>query len=139
MQVREQGLVRAEAAELLGHRLLHLQQQVTGRPHLVGGVGHARARGDVILVRHRRTDARALLHDHLVTARDQGGDAVRADGDAVLAGFQFARDSDAHGRASWRGIGVPFIFAWPTCFPVLRRGRSNRVCGVGGRWRWTRG
>lgn len=51
MQVREEGLVLAEAVVLLGDRLLDLQQQVRGGPDLVGGGQDLRPGGDVLLVR----------------------------------------------------------------------------------------
>src|SRR4026207_259868 len=37
MEVGEQDLARAQAAVLLGHRILHLQHQLGAGPHLVGG------------------------------------------------------------------------------------------------------
>src|SRR5690606_30344662 len=49
VQVGEEGLAAAHPVVLLGDRLLDLQQQVGGGPHLVGRVEYPPAGGDVLL------------------------------------------------------------------------------------------
>ena len=97
VQVGEQHLVLAHAVVLLGDRLLDLEHQVAGGPHVVGGVEDLRAGGDVVLVRDRRADAGVALDEHLVAVADQLVHAGRGDRHPVLVVLDLAGDADLHG------------------------------------------
>src|SRR5215211_567587 len=96
MQVGEQDLVLAQPRVLLGDRLLDLEDEIAGRPHLVGRVEDGGAGCDVVVVRYRRPDTCRLLDEDLVARSDELVNPGRGDGDAVLMDLQLAWNPDLH-------------------------------------------
>ena len=98
MKVGEQHLAGTHAVVLLHHRLLDLEHQVAGRPHVVGVAEDRRARGDELVVGDRGADTGVLLDVDLVTMRDELMHARGRDGHAVLMVLDFLGDSHSHGQ-----------------------------------------
>ena len=96
VQVGEQHEVVAEVAVLARDRLLDLEQQLGARPHLGGVVEERRSGGLVLGIRHRRADARAALHEHLVAGGDQVVDSRGSQSHPVLVVLDLGGDADPH-------------------------------------------
>jgi hypothetical protein len=96
VQVGEERLTRAQPGVLGGDGLLDLEQQLGLGPDLVGRGDDARTDARVGIVADARTDAGALLDQHLVPPSGQLVDAGQGDGDAVLVVLDFRGDSDEH-------------------------------------------
>ena len=99
VQVGEEGLALAHAVVLLRDGLLHLEDEVAGRPHVVGGGEDRGTGGDVLLVGDRGADAGVVLDVDLVAVTHELEHAGRGDGDAVLVVLDLAGDSDLHVRS----------------------------------------
>ena len=111
VQIGEQHLVGAQAAVLLGDRLLDLDDHLGLAPDLVSGLHDAGALGGVLLVGDRRAHAGSGLHEHLVAAAGEFPDADGGHADPVLVVLDLSGDSDAHGltlpvTCAIRGGGV---------------------------------
>ncbi len=100
VQVGEQHLPLAHPVVLLLDRLLDLEDQVAGLPHVVGGRQDPRARGDEVGVGDGRAGPRVLLQEDLVPVPDQLVHAGRRDRHAVLVILDFLGNADLHDRGS---------------------------------------
>src|SRR4029453_13777252 len=98
MQVGEQHLVLAEPVELLGDRLLHLEDEVGLAPDLVGGLEHGGPGLLELLVGDGAAQPGALLDHDPVAGVGQLADADRRDRDPVLVVLELPRDANVHGR-----------------------------------------
>ncbi len=96
VQVGEEDLPVPQAVVLLGHRLLHLEEQVGVGPDFLHG-GDACADAVVVAVRERAAEARARLDDHVVAALTQLARARGRQRDAVLVRFDLSDDADDQG------------------------------------------
>src|SRR5262249_12572995 len=78
------------------HGLLHLQDELRLRPHVVGG-RHARADRGVFVVTDAAAGSGARLDEDLVPALDERADPGRCEGDTLLAWLDLLRGADHHG------------------------------------------
>ena len=106
VQVGEEHLPGAHPVVLLGDRLLDLEHQLGGVPHLVGGGEDRGPGGGELVVGDAGPDAGAGLDEDLVTVADELVDARRRDRHAVLVVLDLAWDSDLH-DADTSSPGLP--------------------------------
>ena len=122
VQVGEQRLPGSHPVVLLGDGLLDLQDQLTGGPHLVGGVQDGGAGALELLVGDRGAEARVPLDVDLMAVQAQLVDARRRDRDPELVVLDLAGDADLH-----------------LCRPLLTTGSEHALAGTpvtinGARW-----
>jgi hypothetical protein len=96
VQVGVENQTLAEEAELVGQRLLDLDDHVRG-PGLLGGGDDAGPGCDILLIAETRANAGLGLHDHLVTSPHQGAHTGWLCTDAVLMFLDLFGYSDTHG------------------------------------------
>ena len=121
VQVGEEDLALAHPVVLLGDRLLDLEDQVAGRPDVVGGRrGSSRRRPTYSSSGIDEPDAGVLLDEDLVAVADELVHAGRGDRHPVLVVLDLAGDADLHGYQS-------FVGSAPTSLSARRE--SSRVAG----------
>jgi hypothetical protein len=100
MEVGVQHLARAHSRPLAFDGLLHLDDEVGGRPDLLGP-GHDAGPGQGVgLVVEPAAFAGSPLDRHRVSLGDERLDAGRHESDAVFAGLDLFGDADVHGALS---------------------------------------
>jgi len=97
VKVGEEGLPLTHLVVLGGHRFFDLQDQVTGGPHVGGGVQDLCPGRDVLVVSDRGTKAGIGLDVDLVAVAHELVHAGRRDGHPVLVVLDFLRDAYMHG------------------------------------------
>ena len=107
MQVGEQHLALAQPGVLLRDRLLHLQDELPGLPHLVGPGQDRCPGGGEVGVGDGRADARAGLDEDLVARADKLVHTRWRDRDPVLVVLDLFGDAHLHGCTSLLALPVP--------------------------------
>ena len=120
VEIGEEEQVLPQPVILLRDRLLHLHDHVGLTPHLVGGIDHGGALGDVVLVADRRADTGILLDEDVVAVGHQFVDPDRRDADAIFVVLDLSGDTDPHDSSSLTRVSVA-------------TGWSHRGAPVGGR------
>src|SRR5262249_25963912 len=95
VQIGEEGLAVADAYDLLGQRLLDLEDQLGLSPQLAN-VDELRARRGELLVPEAAAHARAGLHEDVVACIGEGAGARGGEGDPLLADLDLLRHADDH-------------------------------------------
>ena len=115
MEIGEQGLALTHAVVFARDGLLHLEDEVAGRPDIVSGRQDGGAGLDELRVGDGRTRTCVLLDHDLVAVPGELVYASRRDGDPVLVILDLARDPDLHSTSSLtlcRAGGVPGRGVW---------------------------
>jgi len=96
VQIGEEHLAGPHPRVLLGDRLLDLENQLAGGPHVVGAAEDGRAGRRVVAVGDRRARSGAGLDVHLVARADELEDTGRGDRHPELVVLDLAGNADLH-------------------------------------------
>jgi len=80
----------------LGDRLLDLEHEIAGRPHVVGAGENLRAGRRVLVVGDRGAEAGTRFDEHVMPVAHEFVHTRRSDRDAILVVLDLAGDSDLH-------------------------------------------
>ena len=94
MQICKQYLPLVQQLPLGRQRLLHLDDEIGGRPHRLGIVDQSGPRSPEILVEDAGASTGILLNQHAVTMRDQFAHRRGNKADPAFVVFDFLRNTD---------------------------------------------
>src|SRR5262249_30450682 len=117
VKVGVDDLPLAHEAELVGERLLHLDDHLGALPDLVARGDHLRAGLLEFVVGDAGAEPRAHLDEHGVAAAREDADAGGDHADAVLASLDFRRNANDHAATihARRPVVKPLGNATPSC------------------------